>query len=83
MTEREAVMQLVKKIGGPFAIATALKAILGDSAPTRGSVAQWLTLGRVPWKWRHSVRSIVEERKIELTDDEQEALSLEPRRQAS
>lgn len=83
MDERAAVSQLVKKLGGPFAIACGLTENLGKAAPKRANIAQWPILGRIPWRWRHSVQSLVAERGIELTECEQAALILEPEREAS
>lgn len=83
MSEHAAVVQLVKKLGGPLAISRGLGEILGDSAPTRGSVQQWPVLSRVPWKWRHAVRNLAQQRGINLTEEELSILSLEPEREAS
>lgn len=76
MSEHEVIAQLVQRLGGPMPIAEAI-----GRQPQ--AVRKWRILGRVPWMWRGTIRKMASEQGVELTDDEQSVLSLEPERQAS
>lgn len=71
MSKRGVVSELVRKLGGPTAIAAEIGA-------QPGSVVAWSRLGRIPWKWRWLVRQMAMRRRISLTADDWAALSLVP-----
>jgi hypothetical protein len=76
MDEREVVSELVSKLGGAEAVAQAIGA-------KRDSVWMWSKLGRIPWKWRFTVRRLARERKVTLSPDEWIVLTLEPAKEVT
>jgi hypothetical protein len=76
MTERDVIVQLVRRLGGSATIA-------GELNRQPQAIRKWWILGRVPWMWRQKIRKMASEQGLELTEEEEFVLSLEPERQAS
>ena len=76
MREHEVIAELVRRLGGATLVATHLGC---EAQP----VHKWRIQGRVPWKWRLMVRELAQDKGIELSDAEQNVLTLLPERKAS
>lgn len=66
------VGDLVHKLGGPQAVA-----LWCGSFITGDAVTAWSRRDQIPWKWRTKVKRMARARGVQLTDAEQEVISLD------
>lgn len=65
------VKDLVDKLGGPGAVARACGSVISGDA-----VTAWGARNVIPWRWRTRIKKLAHARKIQLSGDEQKAISL-------
>lgn len=66
------ISDLIKRLGGPGAVAKFLGLKHGDVA------SAWIMRGQIPWRWRQAVRDMAAAQSIELTEDDEGVLALSP-----
>ena len=66
------VKVLIKKLGGPTAVARACSTKL-----TGGTVSAWILRDQIPWRWRARIKHVALQQGIKLTAREERALSVE------
>jgi hypothetical protein len=65
------VRSLIRKLGGPAAVAAWCASDLNGNA-----VTAWGLRNQIPWKWRAHIRAMAEAKDISLSAREEKALSL-------
>jgi hypothetical protein len=65
------VRNLIRKLGGPAAIA-----VWCGSDLTGNAVTAWGSRNQIPWKWRAHIRAMADAKGVQLNAREEKALAL-------
>lgn len=76
------IRELVNSLGGPVAVAKEISAVTGEAVHSN-TITAWSRRNQIPWRWRASVKSLVIEKGIPLSDCHMKALTLKPTREAA